>query len=251
MSGDDDTLIRLSTPGWLLRDHAAGFERLLAACRARGVHTTGTESDQHATRSYAMQVDLWHDYMTTDYAASDKNPANSRYWNGQTWWRKPGKPAVAIPGTSNHGDGDTVDWQELGGYGSANWTAFAALATEHGWNNREGSSVGEPWHWTRVDSADAHRNDPAPTEEDEDEDMPKALITTDPRKGGLYWLLSGDLTTKRHLHSMGEVETLKAAGAVQLVDGSVSGDTIDCAAWEPCHDVLGNGAPVPGGPVDN
>lgn len=156
------TLVALSTPGVLVAEHAAGYERLRAHARREDI-ATGTTNALQAMRTYTQQVALWHDYMTPSWAASNKVAAQAKRWNGVVYYRRPGKPSVAIPGTSNHGDGDTVDWQNLGGYTSGTWARFAALAAEHGWNNREGRSVGEPWHWTRVAAADRHRNDATPT----------------------------------------------------------------------------------------
>lgn len=157
MSGADQVTVELSTPGRLTPTAAASYERLLAA-----TGTTGTTQANHAWRSYQDQLDLWHAYMTTSWAASDKNPAHTRYWNGRVWYRRPNKPSVAFPGQSNHGDGDTVDWQGLGGYGSGSWNRFAAAALTHGWNNVEGRSVNEPWHWGYVRLNDQYRNVPNP-----------------------------------------------------------------------------------------
>lgn len=152
------TLTKLSTPGYLLTPHAAGFERLLKA-----TGTTGTEAPAEAYRSYAEQERVFRENYTTNKsgAADGVTVANGgiKYWDGKTWYRKPGKAVAAVPGTSNHGWGNTVDFQNLGGYSSPKFKAFAPIAREHGWNNEEGAKIGEYWHWVRVDANDQHKHD--------------------------------------------------------------------------------------------
>lgn len=163
MSGNDLVTVPLSTPGRLTPSAAASYERLKTQTQ-----TTGTTQANHAYRDYQAQVDLWNAYMTTNWAASDKNVKNTRNWNGKVWYRKPGKPSVAIPGQSNHGDGDTVDFQGLGGYGSQSFQKFAISAARHGWNNVEGRSINEPWHWSYVLVNDQYRNTPIPPNTEDD-----------------------------------------------------------------------------------
>lgn len=70
-----------------------------------------------------------------------------RWWKGLRWVRVTGA-AAAVPGTSNHGGGSAVDVTALGGFYGQRYKQLASLAAQHGWDNREGRSIGEAWHWT-------------------------------------------------------------------------------------------------------
>jgi len=151
-------LAYLSTPGRLTSASAKSYERLKKA-----TGTTGTEHSNEAYRSYDEQIDtLEYNYTTVkSQGASGNTVANGgiKYWNGKTWYRKPGRVTAAIPGTSNHGYGVAVDFQNLGGYTSSTWKAFAKVAAEHGWSNTEGRAVNEPWHWVYNEKLDKHKYD--------------------------------------------------------------------------------------------
>lgn len=74
----------------------------------------------------------------------------------------------------------------------------------------------------------------SPLEPEEEADM-KPWIVTYPGTKAMF-VLSPDLTQKRHLHSLGEVAALKAAGAVETT--AFGRDTIDQASWNRCHDAF-------------
>lgn len=152
------SLVTLSTPGRLTSAAAKSFERLLKAAKAKGI-LTGTDHLLQAYRDYAGQVATFEKNYTKTYTQYAPGKTDARIWKGVTWYRKKGGVAAAVPGTSNHGWGATVDWQNLGGYDSTKWKAFAKLAAEHGWSNAEGRSVNEPWHWTYNAANDKHIND--------------------------------------------------------------------------------------------
>lgn len=80
---------------------------------------------------------------------------DARRWSGAVWYRKPGTAAAAVPGTSNHGLGTTVDIAGLGGFDGQRYAQLAAAATPMGWSNTEGRSVDEAWHWTWTGDPDA------------------------------------------------------------------------------------------------
>ena len=149
----------LSTPGFLEAVHADGFERTRLALHLAGIKT-GTSDPMHAVRTYADQVELFKRNYTTAYipGRSEKD-GGIKYWDDRKWYRRVGKPVTAVPGTSNHRNGDTVDWQGLGGYDSSTWKRADVILRENGWNNTEGYKIREPWHWTRVSANDKHSND--------------------------------------------------------------------------------------------
>jgi hypothetical protein len=66
-----------------------------------------------------------------------------RVWDLVPFWRHTGA-AAAVPGTSNHGEGTTVDVQGLGGYSGERFRQFAAVARAQGWVN---DVPAEAWHW--------------------------------------------------------------------------------------------------------
>ena len=106
-------------------------------------------------RDYARQEALWYDRMTLDKAEA-KKPLVRRVWQGRTWYLKKMAP-VAIPGTSNHGWGLSVDFN-------------LSDPKVYAWLDRHGPRFGfymeakptrpdgdknpyfEPWHWTKVDA---------------------------------------------------------------------------------------------------
>ncbi|MCL2875537.1 MAG: hypothetical protein FWF12_04455 [Betaproteobacteria bacterium] len=67
------------------------------------------------------------------------------------------------PGKSNHGWGLAVDVDGLGGFNSAKFNTFAAIAKPKSWNNDEGKSIGEPWHWVYTGEPDKVGGSVAPS----------------------------------------------------------------------------------------
>jgi len=85
-----------------------------------------------------------------------------RSYKGATYGRVRGA-AAAIPGTSNHGLGTTVDVVDFGSVGefdNARRQASIAILRRHGWDDTEGRSVSEPWHLVYVPSQDTHPKPP-------------------------------------------------------------------------------------------
>lgn len=105
-------------------------------------------------RDYARQEALWYDRMTRSRDEA-KQPLVRRVWNGKLWFLKKAAP-VAVPGTSNHGWGLSVDFD-------------ISDPLVYAWLDKHGPSYGfymeakptksdgsknpyfEPWHWTKVD----------------------------------------------------------------------------------------------------
>lgn len=90
-----------------------------------------------------------------------------RYYKGVRYGRVTGAPA-AIPGTSNHGLGTTVDVNDFGAFGTdGNYRRAATIAIlrEYGWDTTEGDSIDEPWHLQYKDSQNKHKNDKPETAE--------------------------------------------------------------------------------------
>ena len=158
----------------------AAAEAAFAALRAAVYAAYGwwlTLTD--AYRDYATQERIFRQRYTTTYL-----PGRPRkWWLGRWWYLKAGYATAAVPGTSNHGWGTTVDITGLGGFGGAKSQQLASVAPNHGWSNAEGASIGEAWHWNHVGTAtpvsnpisggaavpDVTVTPPAPIEED---DMP-------------------------------------------------------------------------------
>lgn len=98
-------------------------------------------------RTYARQVALFKErYSPTPLAGRP-----TKWWNGQTWWLKPGMAMAATPGTSNHGlaladdlaeedDGDTA--VESIDDSTLEWLRDNAPACGFALETRK-----ERWHW--------------------------------------------------------------------------------------------------------
>lgn len=99
-------------------------------------------------RSYQSQVDVFTARYTKTYLAGRPY----RVWNGERWYQRPGTAVAAVPGTSNHGWAQAIDF----GSGvntsltSAEWKWMAANAPRFGWTHpawaKQAGSL-EPWHW--------------------------------------------------------------------------------------------------------
>jgi hypothetical protein len=180
------TLVKLSTPGQLFKAAAASYERVMRALKKAGVPTRGTTHADHAHRTLARQIYLLErNYDHTPRAGLTDNNGGIRYWNGRTWYRKPGHSTVAEPGTSNHGRGVAVDFQGLGDYDSATWAIAARILREHGWSNTEGKSIGEWWHWVYNPDNDKHKEDDIMTPAQE-EKLDQVLALVRPGLAGKY-----------------------------------------------------------------
>ena len=199
----------LSTPGLLEGEHADGFERVRTALYLAGIDT-GTTDPWHATRTKADQIALFkRNYTTAWVPGRSYSDGGIKNWDGRKWYRRPYKPVTAIPGTSNHGNGDTVDFQGLGGYDSATWKRAATILREHGWNNTEGRKINEPWHWTRVSTADKHRYEEVVTVSDL-KDIKAALARIESRQASA---LTGN-TEGRYEESGLATEVARLSGTV-------------------------------------
>lgn len=131
------------TPGaMLLPVQAASWNAVRAEVHRRFGWWPTITSAGDAYRSYDRQVVLFTRNYSTRNTGVDR-----RTWNGQTWWRVPGYPSAATPGTSNHGKGVTVDVSGLGSFGSTRHRQFSQVAKAAGWSDAEGRRISEPWHW--------------------------------------------------------------------------------------------------------
>lgn len=113
-----------------------------------------------AYRDYAAQVRLFRERYTTTPLPGRP----TKVWGGIVYYLRPGMATAAVPGTSNHGRADTVDVRDMASFVLTRFRQFSDVATEHGWSNKEGAKIGEPWHWQRV--ADLT---PIPAEQEDDD----------------------------------------------------------------------------------
>jgi len=106
-------------------------------------------------RSYDRQLWLWNDRMTTNRKEA-KQPLLRRIWNGKVYFLKKGAP-VAIPGTSNHGWGLSIDFN-LSDPKTYAWLDKHAPKFGFYMEAKPTKADGtknpyfEPWHWTKVDA---------------------------------------------------------------------------------------------------
>lgn len=142
--------ISLSTRGELYNPHAASYERLrIEVALNYGWSLEPTSAAYTTLRPLDAQIRIFKQNYT-------QTPTGNEYrlWNGQKWYRKQGAPNTAVPGTSPHGRGDTVDFGNLGGFNGTRFKQLTQVAGFHGWSNTEGRSVNEPWHWTHDAKSD-------------------------------------------------------------------------------------------------
>lgn len=147
----DKKLVALSTTGRLLKGAAKSYERARIAAKLDGIDLRPAGS-LDAFRPYATQEKIFRERYTTTVLSG--RPA--KMWNGCRWYQKSGTAMAAVPGTSNHGLGRTVDYTALGGFSGKGYKWLAAHP-EYGWNNDEGRRISEPWHWTYVAADDKQR----------------------------------------------------------------------------------------------
>lgn len=155
---DTATLVAVQDGLRLTAVAAASWRALAADVQARhGWLPTLTD----AYRDYAAQVKVF----TDRYERASTGPGafgDVRYWNGVRYVRMRGASA-AVPGTSNHGRGNTVDVRSMTSFTTTRFRQFSAVAIAHGWSNVEGRSVKEPWHWVKVSAGIT----PTPSQEDD------------------------------------------------------------------------------------
>lgn len=183
-----------SNPGFYLEKNAAHAWDRANAAFGKVVLISG------AWRSYETQVQLFDSELfpntgryvrgnhagkrgfTTDVRGK---MADGSLYRGSWWTRKAGTAAAAVPGTSNHGAGLSVDALTgrddddppyavaviFAGWEDEDRTRFLRIAKEHGWDDDEGQSVKEFWHLTYYASRDQHRGEAVPTLPEKEKDF--------------------------------------------------------------------------------
>lgn len=120
-------------------------EALRAAFKA---HFGKTLQITDGYRPIDQQERIFRDRYTTAYLPGRPY----RVWNGVRWYQRPGTAVAAVPGTSNHGWGQAIDF----GSGvntsltSPEYKWMRANAPAYGWTHplwAQQSSTREPWHW--------------------------------------------------------------------------------------------------------
>lgn len=157
--------------GFVLRSDAAiAWDRAVKKY-GKAVLLTG------AWRSYDTQVRLFTERYVRGYHVGKPGFTDDvRKWGTQVWTRREGTASAAVPGTSNHGGGISVDAKTqryagdpgygqaivFHGFGDADRLAFLKVAAEFGWEDEEGRSIDEPWHLTYNSKADQWRGEKYP-----------------------------------------------------------------------------------------
>lgn len=139
-----DNIVRID--GWPVAvGTASAFGRLKAAFEAAFPVTLHVYS---GFRSAAEQEEIFR----ARYRPGAYSPfGDYRWWNGIRWGRVSGEGTVAVPGTSNHGNGRALDIRDSGadagvtraGNARSNW--IRANAHRFGFAPA-GYGFGEPWH---------------------------------------------------------------------------------------------------------
>ncbi len=132
---------------------AAAWEALRAAVHATHGWWPTPTGPTDAYRPLAVQESIFRARYTTTYLAGRPY----KVWAGVRWYQRAGTAQAAVPGTSNHGFGITVDIANVGAvnqFTAPRYLQLAPIAAVHGWSNVEGRSIGEPWHWTYTGPAE-------------------------------------------------------------------------------------------------
>jgi len=139
----------------LLADAAASWERMSDECWLRFGWRPRVTSGADAYRPYAVQERIFRQRYVTYYTGIGPKLWDSNN-NGtkETWWRLPVWATAAVPGTSNHGRAVACDITGLGGFNGTRYRQLASIAAKHGWDNNEGRSIAEAWHWVYKGSLD-------------------------------------------------------------------------------------------------
>ena len=165
-NGRLDTAILSAVPGGRLRlDAARSWERAIEDVQRRTGYRLSPTSYGDTYRWYELQESTFRTRYRTTFTGIDPRGWDSD-GNGvkETWWRLAPYAAAAVPGTSNHGLGIAVDIASMGGFTGTKYRAVSPVLLEHGWDNVEGRSIAEPWHWRYRPENDRHASLlPAPT----------------------------------------------------------------------------------------
>ena len=98
-------------------------------------------------RPYSVQERIFRQRYTTSWVTG----IDPRRWLGVTWWRLPGTAAASVPGTSNHGWGQAIDFGSgvnVGNSPEHRW--MVENAPRFGWSWplwARRSPMYEPWHF--------------------------------------------------------------------------------------------------------
>ncbi len=139
----DGALTLVTAECRVINDVAPRLRTLIAAAAADGVGLTPEQSS----------------FLPPGVPGPPQIESCYRSYDGQVWWRNYycsiGKcQNAATPGTSKHGLGRGVDFQDQNGeltFDSPGYAWLAAHAGEHGFfqpaNQQQGSDGEEAWHW--------------------------------------------------------------------------------------------------------
>ncbi len=191
-----DNIVRID--GWPVAvGTASAFGRLKTAFEAVFPVTLHVYSGY---RSYADQEKIFRDrYRPGAYSPF----GDYRWWNGVRWGRVSGEGTVAVPGTSNHGNGRALDIRDSGsdagvtraGNARSNW--IRANAPRYGFNPA-GFGFLEPWHIEYTGDQWASST-PAPAETDQEAPAPETDtgVTLNPN-------IKGDIMAETYVAAAGD-----------------------------------------------
>lgn len=168
------------TGGARLRlDAALSWQRVVKEVEATYGWTPTFTSIADAYRSYEIQERIFRVRYSSYYDASKNwSPPKTKKWDDPltsvgrvTYYLLRPYATAAEPGTSNHGEGVAGDVTGLGGFTGSRYKQFRAIAAKHGWDNLEGASIGEAWHWVYKPENDRYGLDPVTPQIQSEEDF--------------------------------------------------------------------------------
>jgi len=111
-----------------------------------------------AIRTDQEQLDIWYDRYVTAGNVRGRYVYDTRWWNGQLWYRVSPAGTVAQPGTSNHqiqGSKAAVDLYDTGSDAgiTSRWSTRGQWIRNNAWRYdmiASGDGFGEGWHFDIV-----------------------------------------------------------------------------------------------------
>lgn len=164
--------------------------------RAFGVHVIVTS----AIRTYAEQEAIFRARYVTAGNVNGRRVYDTRWWNGQLWYRISSAGTVAQPGTSNHeiqGSRAAVDIQDTGRDSGITVASSARGRWIRQWCRSKGLLIasgdgfGEGWHF---DVPGIFRTPPKAATTKEDDMIINIKGKAGVRRGGLYYVSNGKAT---------------------------------------------------------
>lgn len=162
-----------------------------------------------AIRLPQEQLDIWYDRYVTAGNVRGRYVYDTRWWNGQLWYRISSAGTVAQPGTSNHeiqGNSAAADLYDSGSDPgiTSRWSVRGQWIRRNAWRydmEAEGDNFAEGWHFKfnnifNTPPGKAAGGSSEPEKETEDMDFINIQGKENVRKAGVFAIYRGNADGK-------------------------------------------------------